>query len=219
MSPTSTPKIPSDQSDGLIQSIRSHAVTLFGILALMWGLEIADQFIPFLNLDQYGIRPRNTRGLIGIPAAPLLHSGFAHLIANSVPFVILGGVVMLGGRKAFWNVTLFVVAAGGLGVWLFAATNSNHIGASGLVFGYLGFLLSRGFFERSIVWILVSFVILILYGGLIVGVLPSEPRVSWQSHLFGFGAGVVAAWMMFPRSGKLYRGPRTKAMEDKYRIG
>lgn len=203
---------------GLIDSIRGHAITLFGILALMWGLEIADQFLPFVNLDKYGIRPRNTGGLVGVAAAPLLHGGFPHLIANSVPFLILGGIVMLGGRRVFWSVTIFVVIAGGLGVWLFASPNSIHIGASGLVFGYLGFILSRGFFERSIFWILVSFVILILYGGLVMGVLPGQPGVSWQGHLFGFAAGIVAAWLMFPKDHRLYQ-KRTKELEDKYRIG
>ena len=203
---------------GLVDSIKGHAITLFGILALMWGLEIADQFLPFVNLDRYGIRPRNTNSLPGILFAPLLHGGFGHLVANTVPFLILGGIVMLGGRKVFWSVTVFVVIGGGLGVWLFGATNSVHIGASGLVFGYLGFILSRGFFERSIFWILVSFVILILYGGLVFGVLPGQPGVSWQSHLFGFGAGIVAAWVMFPRDRRLYQ-KRTKELERKYRIG
>ena len=185
-------------------SIRSHAATLFGFLAIMWFVEIFDQLTPFFHFDSLGIRPRHVMGLIGILTAPFLHGGFSHLIANSIPFLVLGGVVMLGGRQVFWGVTLFAMAAGGLGVWLFAGPGI-HIGASGLIFGYLGFLLSRGFFERSAPWILVSLGILLLYGGLVFGLLPGQKGISWHGHFFGFAAGIAAAWLMFPGGKSLYQ--------------
>ena len=134
----------------------------------------------------------------GIVLAPFLHTGFGHLLLNSLPFVILGGVVLLGGLAVFWKVTAFVTLAGGLGVWLFAGSFSNHIGASGLIFGYLGFILGRGAFQKSVGWMLIACAILAAYGGLLLGVLPLQAGVSWQSHLFGLLAGIAAARLMFP---------------------
>ncbi len=180
------------RSRSLIGTIKAHAVLLLSLLGIMWAVEILDH-LPFIDLDRFGIRPRSVAGLAGIVCAPFLHAGFGHLIANSVPFVILGGIVLLGGRAVFWRVTIFVVLVGGLGVWLFAGRFTNHIGASGLIFGYLGFLLARGFFEKSLTWTLTACAILVVYGGLLFGVLPIRAGVSWQGHLFGFLAGIGAA--------------------------
>ena len=203
-SKTNSPS-PREAARDLLNSVKAHALTLFGLLAVMWMIEGLDWLLPFFDPDQYGIRPRSTQGLLGILAAPFLHGDFAHLAANSLPFLILGGLVMLGERGVFWSVTIFVIVVGGFAVWLIAPAHTVHIGASGLIFGYLGFLLSRGFFERSPTWILVALGLLLLYGGMIFGVLPGQRGVSWQSHLFGFVAGIIAAWAMFPRDRQLYR--------------
>jgi len=188
----------------LLGTIKDHLLLLFSVLGIMWIAEILD-LLPFFQLDRYGIHPRSVAGLIGIVLAPFLHAGFGHLLVNSLPFLVLGGAVLLSGVRMFWSVTVFVTLAGGLGVWLFAGEFSNHIGASGLVFGYLGFLLARGFFEKSLPWMLVACVILLVYGGLLFGVLPIRAGVSWQGHLFGFLAGVGAARLMFPKRRKLVR--------------
>jgi membrane associated rhomboid family serine protease len=182
----------------LIQSIKDHLLLLFGLLGIMWAVEILDH-LPFLHLDRFGIQPRRAAGLPGIVLAPFLHDGFGHLVVNSVPFIVLGGIVLLGGARIFWGVTLFVTLLGGLGVWLFAGSFSNHLGASGLIFGYLGFVLARGVFEKSLPWMLVACAVLVIYGGLLFGVLPSQAGVSWQGHLFGFLAGIGAARLMFPK--------------------
>ena len=184
--------------------MKAHAVLLLSLLGIMWAVEILDH-LPFVQLDHFGIRPRSIAGLTGIVCAPFLHAGFAHLLANSFPFVILGGIVLLGGRAVFWRVTIFVVLAGGLGVWLFAGRFTNHLGASGLIFGYLGFLLARGWFEKSLPWMIGAGVILVVYGGLLAGVLPGTAGTSWQSHLFGFLAGVGSARLWFPGDRKLLR--------------
>jgi len=168
----------------------------------MWVVEILD-LLPFVDLDRYGIRPRSASGLLGIVTAPFLHAGFGHLMLNSLPFIVLGGTVLLSGVRVFWGVTIFVTLAGGLGVWLFAESLSNHLGASGLIFGYLGFLLARGVFEKSFPSILIACAILVGYGGLLFGVLPLQTGVSWQGHLFGFLAGVGAARLMFPTGRRL----------------
>jgi membrane associated rhomboid family serine protease len=184
---------------------------LFGMLGVMWVIALLNA-LPVLDLTRFGIRPRSIPGLLGIVFAPFLHGGFAHLAANSVPFLVLGGIVLLGGRKVFWSVTVFVILLGGLGVWAVAPGYSIHIGASGLIFGYLGFLLARGFVERSWTWIAVAFVILAGYGSLLWGVLPHQPGVSWQSHLFGFLSGIGAARLLFSPERRLIRG--RAAIED-----
>ncbi len=191
--------IEASRGRSLVQSIKDHLLLLFGLLGIMWAVELLD-LLPFLQLDRFGIRPRSASGLLGIVFAPFLHFGFAHLMVNSLPFVVLGGIVLLGGVRMFWKVTVFVTVVGGLGVWLFAGKFTNHLGASGLIFGYLGFVLARGYFEKTLAWILVSIATLVLYGGLLFGVLPIRAGVSWQGHLFGFLAGVGVARLMFPKA-------------------
>jgi membrane associated rhomboid family serine protease len=177
--------------------IKDHLLLLFGLLGAMWIVKILD-LLPFLHLAHHGIHPRTVSGLPGIVTAPFLHANFAHLALNSLPFIILGGIVLLSGVRVFWGVTIFVTLAGGFAVWLFAQKFSNHIGASGLIFGYLGFLLARGVFEKSWTSIVIACAILIGYGGLLAGILPLQSGVSWQGHLFGFLAGIAAARLMAP---------------------
>lgn len=162
------------------------------LLGLMWVLEVLDLVLP-ADLDQYGIRARDAEGLTGIAVSPLLHHGFAHLFANSVPFLLLGALVAAGGRRRFWEATATITLIGGLGTWLISPEHSVTVGASGVIFGYLAYLLARAVFARRAVDVIVAVVVLFLYGTLLVGVLPGVPGVSWQAHLMGAVAGVVAA--------------------------
>ena len=180
-------------SQGSRQEIKTQAIILATFVAIFWLLEILDQFVFRGSLDIFGIIPHQVIGLRGILFAPFLHGDFPHLIANTVPFLILGWLVMLQETSDFFIVTGLTMLVGGLGVWLFAAPGSIHIGASILIFGYLGFLLLRGYFQRNIAFILLSILVFLLYGGTIWGVLPSRPGISWQGHLFGFLGGVLAA--------------------------
>lgn len=199
--PDFSPPVPRP-ARSLTGTIRDHAATLFIPLAIMWALQAVNTLLPFLYLGQYGILPRTVRGLFGILLAPLLHGGFPHLMANSLPFVLLGAIVLLAGLGTFWGVTIVVVLLGGGCVWLFAPAGTIHIGASGLIFGYLGFLLTRGYVERSLPWILAALVILVGYGSMLWGMLPFQPGISWQSHIFGFLAGIFAAWLLVKRPDK-----------------
>ena len=180
---------------GLMGEVKSQIGILVGFVGLMWALEILDLFLGGA-LNQFGIRPHSIVGLRGILFAPFLHGSLLHLIANTVPFVILGWLVMLRRTSDFWPVTIIVMLVAGLGTWLFAPPWTVHIGASGVVFGYLGFLLSRGYFERSIGAIAMSLLVGMLYGGMIWGVLPGQLGISWQGHLFGFLGGILAAQML-----------------------
>ena len=167
-----------------------------GVAALFWLLELVDRLLLDGALDNYGIRPRTTDGLWGIPLAPFLHGDFAHLASNTIPFVVLGGLVAMRGLAEFCEVSLVVVIVGGLGTWLFGESGTVHIGASGLVFGYFGCLTARGFLEANVVSILVGLLVLFLYGGIVWGVLPTQPGVSWQGHLFGLLSGAAAGWIL-----------------------
>ena len=162
------------------------------LLGLMWALEILDLVLP-ADLDQYGIKARDGEGLTGIVLSPLLHHGFAHLFANSLPFLVLGALVAAGGRRRFWMATAIITVVGGLGTWLISPEQSVTVGASGVVFGYLTYLLSRAIFARRAVDMIVAVIVFLLYGTLLFGVLPGLPGVSWQAHLMGAVAGIVAA--------------------------
>jgi membrane associated rhomboid family serine protease len=178
-------------------AVRSHLGLLFGAVILVWGVEFIDWVLRGA-LNEFGIHPRSVPGLIGIAASPFLHANFEHLISNTVPFLVLGGVVLMAGRQQFLMVTISILAMGGGMLWTLGPGGTNHIGASLLIFGYLGYLLARGFFERSPFWIMISLFTLLLYGGMVVGVLPGEKDVSWQGHLFGFVGGIVTARVLCP---------------------
>lgn len=187
------------EKQSITSELQTQAIILGGWVALMWIVELVDIFIFGSKLDLYGIIPRNPIGLRGILFAPFLHGGFSHLISNTIPFLVLGWFVMLQETSDFFVVTTITMLVGGLGVWLLGAPNSVHIGASVLIFGYLGFLLFRGFFERNLPSIFLSILVGFLYGGLVWGVLPSQPHVSWQGHLFGFIGGILAARLLARR--------------------
>jgi membrane associated rhomboid family serine protease len=171
--------------------MRRSAFLILGFLAAIWAIEVLNGFMDH-QLLAWGIMPRTTRGLIGIPLSPVLHGSVSHVLSNTIPFLVLGGLVALRGNKALVGVSLFIVAAGGGAVWLLGRT-AIHVGASGLVFGYFGYLVANGWYDRRPSSILVAIAVIFLYGGLIFGVLPSQSFVSWEAHLFGLIAGVLAA--------------------------
>ncbi len=144
------------------------------------------------QLNSWGTFPRTVHGLTGIPLSPFLHGSFGHVVSNSIPFLVLGGLIALRGRQVLLRVSFIVIGLGGAGVWALGRP-AIHIGASGLVFGYFGYLVARGWYERKLGSILMAIAVIILYGGLIVGVIPARSLVSWEAHLFGLIAGVLAA--------------------------
>lgn len=160
--------------------------------ALMWLLEIADQTAN-LRLDEYGIEPRDTDGLVGVVAAPFLHAGFGHLAANTVPFLLMGFAIALGGALRVLAVTAIVALVSGLGTWLIAPENTLHIGASGVVFGYATYLLARGLLNRNMLEIAIGVVVAVVWGSALLAGLEPQQGISWQGHLFGAIGGVVAA--------------------------
>jgi membrane associated rhomboid family serine protease len=180
------------------QRIAARLLLLGAILALLWTVEVADWLLWHISLDQYGIRPRTGVGLRNILFAPWLHVGFGHLIANSIPFFVLGWFVSLYGLREFWRVTLFALVVSGVAIWLLGPPRTLHLGLSGVIFGYMGYLLLRGLRERSALAILLAMLALILYGGMLWGLITWQPGVSWLGHLFGFLGGALAAYQNLP---------------------
>lgn len=181
-------------------------LTVVSFVVLLWVIELFDSLSSH-RLDDNGIRPLETDGLWGVLVAPLLHSDWEHLIANTVPALVLGFLMTLAGMSRFIFATAIVWIVGGLGTWLIGDVGAhcpyvgvrcetNHIGASGLIFGWLAFLVVFGFFTRKGWEIVVGVVVLLIYGSVLLGVLPGTPGVSWQGHLSGAVAGVIAAYLL-----------------------
>lgn len=178
------------------RSERTDGFLLVGaMVALMWVLETVDALADH-RLDQYGIEPRESDGLVGIVASPFLHDGFGHLTANTVPFAVMGCVIAFAGALRVLAVTAIVMLVGGLGTWLVGPAGTNHIGASGVVFGYATYLLARGIFNRSVVEIAIGALVGVIWGGALLGGLVPQEGISWQGHLFGGVGGVVAARLL-----------------------
>ena len=180
--------------------------TILSFVALLYLIEVVDQ-VTGHRLDRNGIRPLEADGLRGVIFAPLLHANWSHLLANTVPALVLGFLVTLAGMGRFVWATAIIWIVGGLGTWLIGdiggcALQTNHIGASGLIFGWLAFLLVFGWLTRHIWQIVISLVVLFVYGGILLGAVPVLNRcggVSWQGHLCGAIAGVIAAyWLSKP---------------------
>ncbi len=166
----------------------SAALIMIGLIWLLFILQligIMPDLIPRLL-------PRHISGLPGILSMPFLHGSFAHLVSNTVPLVLFAALISLKGNRYFLQVTLFIVILSGAMLWLMGR-GAFHIGASGLIFGYFGFLLMRTYYSPSIGTIIISTGVLVFYGGILYGVLPQGGGISWEGHLFGFLSGVAVA--------------------------
>lgn len=183
---------------------RHRVLPVLVLVGLMWVTELVDLILP-LDMDQLGIHPREVSHLVGIVLAPFLHVGFGHLISNTLALLVLGSLLALTTRH-LWLVTCVVVVLGGLGVWLLGGTNTVHLGASGVVYGYATFLAVYGFAARRLGQATIGVLVIVLYGWLVFGVLPIRAGVSWEGHLFGaLAGGALALWL-----GRRERGVRSR---------
>lgn len=182
----------STETTSMSATLKRQATILGTLVAIMWVTFFATVATHGALLS-LGVIPRNLIGLRGILFAPFLHGSFAHLLANSIPFAIMGWFVMLRDSRHFVPVTAAAMLGSGLLAWLIGAPGSVHVGASGVIFGYLGFLLLSGWYARSVGSILLSLLVAFMFGGLVFGVFPGQVGISWQAHLGGFIGGVLAA--------------------------
>ena len=178
-------------------STKSRILVLTICVGVIWGISgFALVFDSQFLLYHLAVIPRELRSLPGVVGMPFVHGSWWHLISNTMPLLILGGMVMFRGSRYFGAVTFAIMLLGGILLWCFGR-NAAHIGASGLAFGYLGFLVTRGLCERSWQSIGVAALVVFLYGGMIWGVVPRDDGVSWEAHLFGLLAGMVVARVAF----------------------
>jgi membrane associated rhomboid family serine protease len=192
--------------DAFYSSIGRAFVAMCAFVPVLFLVQLVDNLTGKHLLRDGGIQPHVVQGLDGVILAPFLHANFDHVTANSIPLILLGTFVLAAGTRRFLAATAFIAVAGGLGVWLIGDPRTVVVGASGVVFGYFGLLVVRGVVERSWWNIAVAFLIGLLYGWQLVGVLPAvDSNISWQGHLCGLVAGMVAA-VLFRR-----RRPRPAA--------
>jgi membrane associated rhomboid family serine protease len=179
--------------------IIQHRFLIASVLALLWGVQIFN-YLSGQRLSRWGIVPRTASGLVGIILSPVLHNSFGHLLANTIPLLVLSILLLSFGEQTFVVVSIFITLFGGLAVWLLASRGS-HAGASGLIFGQFGYLLTYGLLAQTVWAITVAIIVALLYGGFIGNVLPMfkrSKRVSWESHLSGLLAGIAAAYWAIP---------------------
>jgi membrane associated rhomboid family serine protease len=170
---------------------------------IIWLVEIINIAVDH-QLCDFGIFPRSKMGLVGIVLSPFLHYGLDHVVMNTLPFIILGGFVVLRNPRQFLKISIFIIIIGGMGVWMFGRT-AYHVGASGLIFGYFGFVLSRSWYEHSFVSVIIAIFAILIYGGMLIGIVPIFSYVSWEAHLFGFIAGILIARLLTRSKHKINR--------------
>lgn len=179
--------------------MKTNAWFILQCVAVLWVIEGVNLLLGH-RLSSWGIVPRTVWGLVGIPFSPLLHGSVFHLLMNTVPLAVLGGLVMLQGRDVFLAVSLWIVLLGGAGVWV-TGRAAVHVGASGVIFGYFGYLVARGWYGRDPLALLAGCLTVALYSGMLWGVFPTWLPISWEAHLCGLGAGVLAARLQGPGKG------------------
>lgn len=196
----SYPQVPSRRrSEGLgeLGTRALAALVLVGsVTAAMWALELFDVYGDGGRLDRLGVQPRDVNDLPDIFTAPFMHAGLEHMAGNTLPFLVLGFLAAARGIAKFLAACLIVIVVGGLGVWF--TSSANTLGSSILIFGFFGYLVGRGIFERRLLDIGIAVAVVAVYGTMLVGVIPSDPAISWQGHLFGLIGGVLAAWFLRP---------------------
>lgn len=167
---------------------------VFLFFGILYGVLLVDSILPF-KINGFGIIPRTKMGLIGVVSAPFLHANLLHLLSNTFPLLVMFITLVVFYKKKVMKVVVGVVLLSGLLVWCFGRT-ANHIGASGLIYGLAGFLIANGILEKKIIPIVISILIATTYGGLVFGLLPTRPDVSWEGHLFGAISGVMMSYFL-----------------------
>ena len=182
-------------------------MAVFGLL--LWVIQIVNA-ADNQGLNRFGLRPRHVDGLWGVLTQPFLHQSYNHLLSNTAPVILIGWVLLLSGVRVWLFVTAVVVVVGDFATWLIAPGDQVIVGASGMIFGWMGYLLARAYFSRRIRWVLTALALLVFFGTLLGSLLPAaDTHVSWQSHVCGFAAGVFVGWLLHPRVGGNKSGKRT----------
>ena len=173
-------------------SLKQQLRLVMMFVLLLTVIELINMFT-FRSLVYFGISPRNVSSLPFILTAPFIHGDFWHFFSNIVPLAIFSFLLLQHGKARFYAVTVISILLTGICVWLFAR-NGNHVGASGLIYSYFGYVLVAGIISRELKLIFISIAAGFLYGGMVFGILPIDAYISWESHLFGLLSGIVCAF-------------------------
>ncbi|MCB0283726.1 MAG: rhomboid family intramembrane serine protease [Calditrichaeota bacterium] len=174
-----------------IKTVFSNIKIVVNLLLIIWIVEIVN-LLSGNTFYSFGLYPRRIGSLYGIITFTFIHGSLQHAFFNTIPLFVLGSLSAINGKKEFVRITLFVILAGGLLLWFFGRS-SYHVGASLLIFGYFGYLLSNAWHKKTATAIIAAILTIVLYGGLIYGIFPAQSYISWEGHLFGFFAGLIAA--------------------------
>jgi membrane associated rhomboid family serine protease len=211
----SNDSVPLSNSDRLVSDARRALFVMAGVIALIWALQIVNWLDHYWLSRDFGLVTRDPSRLPDIFTAPLLHTSFTHIEDNSAPLFFLGFLAAYRGIRKFVAVTLLIVVTSGLGGWLFSPSHTVTVGASGVVFGYFSYVVVRGLVERHVLDVIAAVVVAVSYWSILRGVLPDDPHISWQEHLFGLLGGIAAAFLFRQRSSRpSVEKPRKTAIDS-----
>lgn len=193
-----------NEAEMMIAEAKKALWVMVGLLAVLWVIQLVNAPTGYDLSREFGIEARDPASLPEIFSAPFLHYGWDHIEANSGPLFVFGFLAAYRGVKKWLGVSVLIIVASGLGVWFISSSHSVTVGASGLVFGYFGYIIVRGLFDRHPIDIVIGLVMALCFAYQFASLLPSEEGVSWQGHMFGFIGGIVGGW--------LFRDKRPKAV-------
>ena len=195
------------EAEAMLAEAKKALWVMVGLLALLWLVQIVNALDGYDLNREFGIEARDPASLPEIFTAPLLHSGWGHIEGNSGPLFVFGFLAAYRGVKKWVGVSVLIIVASGLGVWFTSPSNSVTVGASGLVFGYFGYIIVRGLFDRHPIDIVLGLVMALCFAYTFASLLPTQEGVSWQGHLFGFAGGLVGGWLFRDRRPRAVTGP------------
>ncbi|EOD67253.1 rhomboid family intramembrane serine protease [Amycolatopsis vancoresmycina] len=195
------------EAETMIAEAKKALFVMVGLLAVLWLVQIVNAVDDYGIGRDLGIEPRDPASLPDVLTSPFMHSSWGHIEANSGPLFIFGFLAAYRGVKKWFAVSLLIIVASGLGVWFTAPSNSVTVGASGLLFGYFGYVIVRGLFDRHPIDIVIGLVMALCFAYQFTSLLPTDERVSWQGHLFGFAGGIIGGWVFRDRRPKAVAAP------------
>jgi membrane associated rhomboid family serine protease len=196
-------------AEAVIAEAKRALWVMVGLLAVLWAVQIFNSLGDYGLSKEFGIDARDPASLPEIFSAPFLHFSWDHLEANSGPLFVFGFLAAYRGVKKWLGVSVLIIVASGLGVWFVSPSAAVTAGASGLVFGYFGYIIVRGLFDRHPIDIVIGLVMALCFAYQFSSLLPTDEQVSWQGHMFGFAGGIIGGWLFRDRRRKAVPGPET----------
>ncbi|MEU4248181.1 rhomboid family intramembrane serine protease [Amycolatopsis sp. NPDC026612] len=194
-------------AETMIAEAKKALWVMVGLLAVLWLVQIVNAVDGYDLSREFAIKPRDPASLPDILTSPFMHANWMHIEANSGPLFVFGFLAAYRGVKKWLGVSVLIIVASGLGVWFITPSNTLTVGASGLLFGYFGYIIVRGLFDRHPIDIVIGLVMALCFAYQFTSLLPTDEGVSWQGHLFGFAGGIIGGWLFRDRRPKAVAAP------------